>query len=248
MTKNQLIHNVTSLVSVVNVTKCYGSKKSLTQVLGPVSFDIVEGSYTVILGKSGSGKSTLLNLLSGLDKPTQGSIVVNKKDISRLSQKRLAKYRSEIGVIFQFYNLLPTLSTIENILMGSWAGGGNAKKEKAISLLESLGLGHRASANITTLSGGEKQRVAIARALIGDPQILFCDEPTGALDSKNEIQVKKIIQFLNSQGITIVMVTHNEDFVQDADQVIFLQDGLVKPYYPDKKIINNPILYGGVVN
>jgi putative ABC transport system ATP-binding protein len=219
-----------ALITLNNLTKDYGNKKAPIRALGPVSFEIAAGSYTVILGKSGSGKSTLLNLLAGLDKATTGEIVINNKDLSRLSPKRLAKYRSEIGIIFQFYNLLPTLNTIENIMMGSWAGGNNVKKTKAQDLLKNLGLEHREKSNITTLSGGEKQRVAIARALISDPQILFCDEPTGALDSKNEQQVKEIIQLLNDQGITIVMVTHNEDFVQNADQVIFLQDGIIQPY------------------
>lgn len=218
------------LIQCRELTKFYGTKKQPIKALGPVDFTINNGSYTVILGKSGSGKSTLLNLLAGLDKPTSGSILIENKDISKLSQKRLARYRSEIGIIFQFYNLLPNLNTIENVLMGGWAGGSKPQYKKAQELLDNLGIGHREKANITTLSGGEKQRVAIARSLISDPQILFCDEPTGALDTKNEAQVKEILDFLNQQGITIIMVTHNEEFVNDADQVIFLQDGLIQPF------------------
>lgn len=225
----------TPLIAARGLVKDYGTKKNPTRALGPVDIDIPQGSYTVILGKSGSGKSTLLNLIAGLDKPSAGQIIVNEKDIAKLSQKRLARYRSEIGIIFQFYNLLPNLSTIENVMMGGWAGGSNPKNEKAKELLTNLGLEHRVKANIKTLSGGEKQRVAIARALINDPHILFCDEPTGALDSKNEMQVKEILDFLNEQGITIVMVTHNEEFVKKADQVIFLQDGQVTPYEPPTK-------------
>ena len=225
------------LLQVKSLAKDYGPKNHRTRALGPVDFTIERGSYTVILGKSGSGKSTLLNLLAGLDQPTQGSILVNGKDIARLSSKRLAKYRSEIGIIFQFYNLLPTLNTLENVLMGGWAGGRKIEREKASQLLESLGLSHREQANVATLSGGEKQRVAIARALIGNPQILFCDEPTGALDTKNERQVKDVIKYLHEQGITIVMVTHNEDFATDADQVIYLKDGQLSEYTPPTKAL-----------
>ena len=222
----------TPLLQVNGLTKEYGPKNHRTRALGPVDFTIARGSYTVILGKSGSGKSTLLNLLAGLDQPSAGEILVNGKDIARLSSKRLAKYRSEIGIIFQFYNLLPTLNTLENVLMGGWAGGRKVERDKARQILESLGVAHREKANITTLSGGEKQRVAIARALVGNPQVLFCDEPTGALDSKNEVQVKEIIRSLHAQGITIIMVTHNEDFAKDADQVIYLQDGQLREYTP----------------
>ena len=219
-----------ALLQVSGLIKDYGSKSNSVRALGPVDFTINRGDYTVILGKSGSGKSTLLNLLAGLDTPSAGSILVNGKDITRLSSKRLAKYRSQIGIIFQFYNLLPTLNVLENVQMGAWAGGQKTSSTKARQLLESLGVAHREKSNVTTLSGGEKQRVAIARALLGNPQILFCDEPTGALDSKNELQVKEILKILQAQGITVVTVTHNEDFVKDADQVIYLQDGLRQDY------------------
>ena len=121
--------------------------------------------------------------------------------------------------------------------MGGWAGGRKIEREKASQLLDSLGLSHREQANPATLSGGEKQRVAIARALVGNPQILFCDEPTGALDTKNERQVKDVIKYLHEQGITIVMVTHNEDFATDADQVIYLKDGQLSEYTPSTKAL-----------
>ena len=230
----------TPLLQIKGLTKEYGPKKHRTRVLGPLDFTVEAGSYTVILGKSGSGKSTLLNLLAGLDQPTTGALLVNGKDIAKISRKRLAKYRSEIGIIFQFYNLLPTLNVLENVRMGGWAGGNSISAQKAKELLDSLRLSHRENANVSTLSGGEKQRVAIARALVNNPQILFCDEPTGALDSKNEQQVKEIIKYLHSQGITVIMVTHNEEFAADAQNIIFLQDGLIKPYSPTAVALPTP--------
>ena len=166
--------------------------------------------------------------MAGLDEVTDGELEVLGKKLSDYSKRELAKYRSNIGIIFQSYNLLPNLSAIENVMMGAWAGGNQVSRIKADSLMTRFGLDHRLDADVKTLSGGEKQRVAICRSLIGDPQILFCDEPTGALDSENEEQVLQILQSLNKEsGITLVIVTHNPDFVKYADQVIEMNDGLI---------------------
>ncbi|MEM1312696.1 MAG: ABC transporter ATP-binding protein [Patescibacteria group bacterium] len=213
------------LISVDNVTKYYGTRKNPIKAVGPVSLNINQGSFTVILGRSGSGKSTLLNLLCGLDKVTSGELVVGSDKLNESNSKKLAKYRSKIGIIFQFYNLLPNLNTVENVMMGSWAGGKSTSYQKAVDLLTKFNLGHRFKADVKTLSGGEKQRVAICRALIGDPEILFCDEPTGALDTSSETQVKDILAELNKSGLTIVMVTHNPEFAGIADNIINMSDG-----------------------
>ncbi len=219
---------MSALITASGVTKFYGTRKEPIKALGPVFFEIPQGSLTVILGRSGSGKSTLLNVLAGLDKVTSGELVVGGTDLTRTNSRKLAKFRSQIGIIFQFYNLLPNLNTVENVLMGGWAAGKNPSKQKAIELLTRFGLEHRIGANVKTLSGGEKQRVAICRSLIGDPEILFCDEPTGALDTVNEKQVQGILEDLNRVGLTIVLVTHNPDFLDSATQVIKMKDGLIE--------------------
>jgi putative ABC transport system ATP-binding protein len=216
------------LITAKNLKKSYGKGKDVVHALGPIDFTVVKGSFTIILGKSGSGKSTLLNLLSGLDNATDGSLVVAGETLNKLKSSKLAKYRAKIGLIFQFYNLLPNLSTLENVMISSWLKGTAVAKKDAVELLTQFGLGHRINSNIKTLSGGEKQRVAICRSLINKPEILFCDEPTGALDTANEQTVKDILVKLNKEGMTIVMVTHNEEFIPMADKVITMKDGLIE--------------------
>jgi putative ABC transport system ATP-binding protein len=219
---------MSTLITLKKVTKLYGTKANLVKAISEVDLEIKKGTYTVILGRSGSGKSTVLNLMAGLDKTTSGTLVVGEDDLSKASPSKLAKYRSKIGIIFQFYNLLPNLNTLENVMMGAWAGGKEIPESQATELLTKLGLGHRIKANVKTLSGGEKQRVAIARSLVGNPEILFCDEPTGALDSASEIQVQQILSDLHKKdGLTIVLVTHNPDFEKFADSVVTMQDGSV---------------------
>jgi putative ABC transport system ATP-binding protein len=218
-----------SIISAKAITKVYGSKKNPIPALGPVDLDIEQGSFTVILGRSGSGKSTMLNLMTGLDKLSSGQLQVGENNLTQAKSSQLAKYRAKIGVIFQFYNLLPNLNTLENVMMGGWAGGNQVTEKEALDLLSRFGLSHRTKANVKTLSGGEKQRVAICRALMGSPEILFCDEPTGALDSVNENQVKDILLDLNKQNnLTIVMVTHNPDFAGLANQVVHMKDGRIE--------------------
>lgn len=215
------------LISVKKLVKNYGTKKNPLLALDEVDVEIEQGEFVVILGRSGSGKSTLLNLMAGLDVATSGELTVDGFNLSNSKGSQLAKYRASIGIIFQFYNLLPNLNTIENVLMGSWAGGKKAGEKEALDLLTQFGLEHRLKSNVKNLSGGEKQRVSIARSLMGGPKILFCDEPTGALDSHNEDQVKQILIDLNKAGLTIVMVTHNPEFADMASQTIRMGDGKV---------------------
>ncbi len=218
---------MTPIIKATNLSKHYGTKKNPIKALGPINFEINKGEFTLILGKSGSGKSTLLNLLAGLDKATNGDLIIENNDISKFSARKLSKYRASIGIIFQFYNLLPNLNTIENILMGAWAGGSKANKTRARELMKQFGIDHREKSNVKILSGGEKQRVAICRALISDPDILFCDEPTGALDSNNERQVIEILKQISDSGKTIIMVTHSKEFTPLSDKIIYLRDGLI---------------------
>lgn len=225
--ESNYLPGIVAIIEAKNITRTFGSGQSKTHALGPVSFEIKSGEFVIILGRSGSGKSTLLNLLCGLDTASSGSLFVQGKNLSQLKQKQLASYRSEIGIIFQSYNLLPNLNTVENVLLGAWAGGKKATKEDAEGLLKKVNLEHRIQSNVKNLSGGEKQRVSIARSLIGQPDIVFCDEPTGALDSHNEEVVVDILKQLNQEGKTIVMVTHNQDFIQLADRVLYLEDGVL---------------------
>jgi putative ABC transport system ATP-binding protein len=215
------------LIQLKNVVKSFGTKKNLTTALENVNLEIEKGTFTLILGRSGSGKSTLLSLLAGLDKLTKGQIIINGQNLSRVSAGKLAAYRSTIGIIFQAYNLLPNMNVIENIKMGCWASGKNVDENYLNELLTQFGLTHRKNANIKTLSGGEKQRVAIARSLIAKPTILFCDEPTGALDRQNEAQVTEILQKLHAGGLTIIMVTHNPEFKNIATNLITIEDGIL---------------------
>lgn len=215
-------------IKATGLTKSYKvGKNDYVQALGPVNLEIPNNSFTVIIGRSGSGKSTLLNLLTGLDKPSEGELIVNDQYLSKMNRSNIAKYRSSIGIIFQQYNLLPNLTAKENVMMGAWAGGNKVDEREALTLLDRFGIAHRAKAKVTTLSGGEKQRVAVCRSLISKPKILFCDEPTGALDSKNEENVRDILVDLHNEGITIVMVTHNLDFQNIGTQVLRLDDGLL---------------------
>ena len=219
---------MSALISLKKVTKLYGNKQNIVKAISDIDLEIEKGTYTVILGRSGSGKSTMLNLMAGLDKTTSGTLIVGEDDLSKASPTKLAKYRAKIGIIFQFYNLLPNLNTLENVMMGAWAGGKEIPEKEAIDLLTRLGLAHRIKANVKTLSGGEKQRVAIARSLVGNPEILFCDEPTGALDSASEAQVQQILSDLHKKdGLTIVLVSHNPDFEKFADTLITMRDGSI---------------------
>jgi ABC-type lipoprotein export system ATPase subunit len=216
-----------AIITIKDVVKNYKNGSKITTALGPVNFQVFKGEFLAIVGRSGSGKSTLLNLLTSLDKPTTGSIIINQILIDKLNNKELVKYRGTIGIIFQSYNLLPNLNVIQNILVASWACNRQENKVYATELMTKLGILELANKNIKNLSGGEKQRVAIARSLINKPNLIFCDEPTGALDSENENQVMSILKQLNSEGITVVMITHNPDLESQVDRILTIKDGQI---------------------
>ena len=215
------------IITCTDVVKNYKNGRNITRALGPVSFQVRKGEFFGIYGRSGSGKSTLMNILTSLDSTTTGEIKINQRIISKIKGQDLREYRGSVGIIFQSYNLLPNLNVIDNIIVASWASNRVVNTTYAKELMEKLGISKLAKMNIKNLSGGEKQRVAIARALINKPTILFCDEPTGALDFSNEKQVIEILKDLNNTGITVVMITHNSELEEYFDRFITLNDGKI---------------------
>jgi len=226
-----------SIVEFNNVTRIYKSGDHEQKALDNVSLTLEEGKFIVILGPSGAGKSTLLNMLGGLDSPTGGIIKVNGKDISTLSQNELADYRaSTVGFVFQFYNLIPTLTVLENVALVKEISKNPLDAKK---MLEEVGLSDHAQNFPAELSGGEQQRVSIARALAKNPKILLCDEPTGALDSETGVLVLKLLlSMAKNYGKTIVVVTHNQNIAKMADVVIRVKNGKIKSYEEQENPMN----------
>jgi len=216
------------IVNLIDVTKVYFIGKVKYEVLKGINLDIEKGDFVAIMGPSGGGKSTLLNILGLLDRPTSGKYFFEGKEVSKLSAGELARIRnSRIGFVFQAFHLVPWASALENVLMPLLYGGGITKEkiEYAKNLLERLGLGAYLHFRPPELSGGQQQRVAIARALINNPILLLADEPTGNLDSKSSNEVMDILQELNNQGLTIVMVTHDQEIAKRAKKIKILKDG-----------------------
>ena len=216
------------LIEIKNAKKTYGSGESLVKALDNVDLSLEEGKVYVILGPSGSGKSTLLNMVGGLDTLTSGQIVVDNQDISKATPKELTEYRRKtIGFIFQFYNLLPDLTALENVKLSIH---GHDEDDKAKKTLELVGLGgDKMNHYPSQMSGGEQQRVSIARALVKNAKFILCDEPTGALDDKTGRKILILLQELvRNQGQTMIIVTHTTPIAQMANRVIHLRDGKIQ--------------------
>lgn len=225
MKKEELIFDekYVGTLTISHVSKYYGANDEV-KALDNVSLQLFTGEFVVILGASGSGKSTLLNLIGGMDTVTAGSINIAGVDITSLSEKTFARYRREVvGFIFQFYNLMPNLTALENVEIAELPG-----EMKAIDAIKAVGLEDRANNFPSELSGGEQQRVAIARAIVKNPTLLLCDEPTGALDSKTGKKIIELLMNVNkNKDKIIVVVTHNAEIAKLADRVIKISDGKI---------------------
>ena len=217
------------IITFENVKKSYNIGENTFNALDGVDFSIKKGEFVVILGPSGAGKSTLLNLIGVMDRPSSGKIIVDGKDISSYGENNLTKYRAEnVGFIFQFYNILPTLTVLENVeLINDIVKNHKDSKE----ILKEVGLGEHFNKFPNQLSGGEQQRVSIARAIAKDPLLLLCDEPTGALDSRTGVEILKLLKDQcnsNNGENTVIIVTHNSLIAEIADRVINLKNGKVE--------------------
>jgi putative ABC transport system ATP-binding protein len=219
------------MISVRNLTKTIQNGSSRVEILRGLSFDVPTGQFLAIMGASGSGKSTLLGLLAGLDNPSSGQIVLDGTDISNLPEDKLAVLRgNKIGFVFQSYQLVPTLTARENVLLPAELIGLKGNLEaRSKELLERVGLGNRGHHYPVQLSGGEQQRVALARAFITRPPILMTDEPTGNLDSVNGAHILDLLLRLNrEEGTTLVLVTHDPQVAAEADRILTLRDGSIQ--------------------
>ena len=222
-----------SLIELDDLTKVYGEGAVAVHALRGVTTSVAGGEFVGIMGPSGSGKSTLMNILGCLDRPTSGRYLLDGEDVSRLGRTRLAGVRNrKIGFVFQSYNLLPRLSAAKNVMLPLLYNGRQRLSdgecyERAVAVLESVGLGDRAHHRPNQLSGGQQQRVAIARALVNNPSLILADEPTGNLDSQSSQEIVQLLHQLHEQGGTIVMVTHEPDIAEHAERVIYLMDGQI---------------------
>ncbi|HEY3391278.1 MAG TPA: ABC transporter ATP-binding protein [Lacipirellulaceae bacterium] len=217
-------------VSVADLRKDYVLSGETIHALRDVSFDVPEGDYISIMGPSGSGKSTLLNLLGCLDRPTSGRFMLSDVDVSRMSDDKLAEIRAtRIGFIFQSYNLLPALTVVENIQVPLYYSHriNHQTNKRCLELAEMVGLSQRLNHRPTQLSGGQQQRVAIARSLVNDPEFILADEPTGNLDSATSNEILDLLEKLNREGRTIIMVTHEPDVAARTKRSIHLRDGYI---------------------
>lgn len=216
------------MIQLHNITKSFGT----LQVLKGIDLHIDKGEVVSIVGPSGAGKTTLLQIMGTLDTPDSGSVIVDGIDVTKLKDKDIAKFRNQhLGFVFQFHQLLPEFTALENVCIPALIAGGNKKKaeERAKELLNYLNLSDRASHKPAELSGGEKQRVAVARSLINNPAIILADEPSGSLDSKNKAELHQLFFDLRDKfGQTFVIVTHDEELSQITDRTIHIRDGMIE--------------------
>ncbi len=221
------------VIEITKLTKTYGEGDIAVHALRELDLQVVQGEFVAIMGPSGSGKSTLMNIIGCLDRATSGLYILDGEDVSRLNRDQLASVRNrKIGFVFQSYNLLPRLSAHKNVMLPMMYNGFQnwsevQRSERAEALLDLVGLGDRLHHLPTELSGGQQQRVAIARALINDPSLILADEPTGNLDSRSSTEIMGIFHRLHRQGVTIVMVTHEQERAHDAERVVNVLDGQV---------------------
>jgi putative ABC transport system ATP-binding protein len=217
------------MIKVTNLRKTYGTKKNAFEALKGINLEIKKGESIAIIGKSGSGKSTLMHLLAGLDRPTEGKILINDRDLYALTDNKIAQFRNKkFGFIFQQFFLQARNTCLDNVILPLKISGISRKvaKQKGLKALEEVGLTDKARNKASDLSGGQKQRVAIARALVAEPEIIFADEPTGNLDTETGESIENLLFALNKdKGITLIIVTHDEDLAAKCDRQIYIKDG-----------------------
>ena len=217
------------ILQIEHLTKTYGTGGTAVRALDDVSFSVGAGEFVAIIGSSGSGKSTLLHLIGGVDRPTSGTVRVNGEDVFDRSDEELAVFRRrEVGLVYQFYNLVPVLDVVENMCLPVLMDGRPVNRARLENMLHVLGLEGREHHLPNQLSGGQQQRVAIGRALMNAPAVVLADEPTGNLDSKNSAEIMHLLRKSNRElGQTLIVITHDEDIALSADRVIALEDGRV---------------------
>ncbi len=217
------------ILETKNLSKIYGKGETMVKALDNVSFSVEQGEFVAIVGPSGSGKSTLLHILGGVDVPTSGSVVIGSTDISKLDETALAIFRRrQIGLVYQFYNLIPILTVEENITLPLLLDGRKPDKKQISSIVEKLGLSKRLNHLPNQLSGGQQQRVSIGRALINNPALMLADEPTGNLDSENSREIISLLRYFNKEyNQTVIMITHDEKIALSADRIISIEDGKI---------------------
>lgn len=229
------------IIKLSNVTKKFHLGKNVVPAVNDISIEIRSGEYIILYGPSGCGKSTLLNIIAGLERPSAGQVIIRGEDLYRLSQDRLAAYRRvKLGIVFQQFNLIHSLTALENVEMPLVLSNvdGKQRQQRASELLDSLGLAKQLAHRPNELSGGQQQRVAIARALINHPWILLCDEPTGNVDSKAAQEIMELFFQLNKESKrTILLVTHNPDHLHYADRVLYMRDGQI---FKEEKVTLTP--------
>ena len=218
------------ILKVENLSKVYGAKENKVVALDNVSFSVNKGEFVAIVGHSGSGKSTLLHLIGGVDRPTKGKVIIEGNDIYTLNDDNLAIFRRrQVGLIYQFYNLIPILNVEENIVLPLELDGKKVDKNELNELLDTLGLTNRRTHLPNELSGGQQQRTSIGREIITHPAIILADEPTGNLDSKASEEIMELLKLSNKKyKQTIIMITHNLELAAQADRVITIEDGHIK--------------------
>jgi len=221
---------MSSMIELLKLSRHYQMGPTTVKAIDLIDLSIEEGEFVSIVGPSGSGKSTLMNIIGCLDSPSDGAYLLDGKDVSNLSKNELAETRNRsIGFVFQSFNLLPRQSARENVELPMIYAGISPKerRQRAVEMLERVGLGDRSDHVPNELSGGQRQRVAIARALAGQPRLILADEPTGALDSKTGVEIMEFFRQLNDSGVSLIMVTHDNELAAQANRVVQIKDGKV---------------------
>ena len=217
------------MLRVENLTKVYGTGENQVRALDGVSFSVDKGQFVAIIGPSGSGKSTLFHILGGVDRPTSGKVYMNGQDVYKRNEDQLAIFRRrEVGLIYQFYNLIPVLNVTENITLPVLMDGRKVNQERLQEMLQTLGLQGREKHLPNQLSGGQQQRVSIGRALMNAPAVVLADEPTGNLDSKNSQDIVDLLKYSNRRfEQTLIVITHDESIALQADRILAIEDGKI---------------------